>query len=280
MGIKNLFKILDLNQVNLSDIKKYKTIAVDISCWLHKVKYVDSCALALNKNHDGWKIAFINIFKPLCENHKLIFVFDGETPKIKQKEHERRRTDNIIIKKIGYELLKNHETKYRGMNMLLKLVEVKTLIPEVKKIIESLNSEWVQSEYEADQKLAQMSLSNQIDLIMTEDTDLIVYGCSKILYKYKNGKGELYDRSILFGDESNSGNRFFENWELFQRYCILSGCDYYSKKGISFRSAMKICKTDKTYKYWENSQDNNEIEKINNVLHVFIKVDPEYKLLN
>jgi hypothetical protein len=100
MGIKGLFSFLDLQEVDLTKISKFKRIAIDISCWLHKVKYTDNCALAIDKNHDGWKCALINIFKPFCKDHELIFVFDGKTPEIKRVEHERRRGDYQVLRRM------------------------------------------------------------------------------------------------------------------------------------------------------------------------------------
>ena len=67
----------------------------------------------------------------------------------------------------------------------VKLIEVSSLIPEAKRIItEELGSKFIEAEYEADQKLAQLSLLNEVDLIITEDTDLIVYGNKNyLIYK-------------------------------------------------------------------------------------------------
>ena len=100
MGIKNLLKFITFNDITLTDLKKFNKIAIDISCWLHKVKYADNCSLAINPNHDGWKCAFKNIFSPICKSHDVIFVFDGKTPKIKQKEHQHRRENFEIMKKM------------------------------------------------------------------------------------------------------------------------------------------------------------------------------------
>jgi 5'-3' exonuclease len=50
--------------------------------------------------------------------------------------------------------------------------------------------------YEADAQLAFLSKANIAQLIITEDSDLIVHGCEKILLKMKiemiGGNGDLY----------------------------------------------------------------------------------------
>jgi exonuclease-1 len=177
MGIKNLFDIVKLRKVQLEDLTNYKTIAVDISCWLHKVKYANNCALATNENDVSWKYVFKSIFKKLSAQHKLIFVFDGVVPLLKRPEHEKRRFDNTNIKKMGKELLKNKETKSKGLQMLVKTIEISNMYDAVKDIIvNDLKSTFVVAEFEADQKLAHMSIRGMVDLVMTEDSDLIVYG--------------------------------------------------------------------------------------------------------
>ena len=100
MGIKGLFNFIDLEKTSLADLEGVRRIAVDVSCWLHKVKYADNCALALNKNHDAWKCAFKHTFTRLCRDFEVVFVFDGKTPDFKKVEHERRREDFKILKKM------------------------------------------------------------------------------------------------------------------------------------------------------------------------------------
>jgi 5'-3' exonuclease len=100
MGIKGLLKLVKTTETRIADIADLKTIAVDVSCWLHKVKYVDNCALALDKMHDGWLCAFQNIFEDLAKNYQVIFVFDGKTPDLKRSEHERRRKSHPDLVKM------------------------------------------------------------------------------------------------------------------------------------------------------------------------------------
>ncbi len=101
MGIKGLFKLLNLKKVNIStDLDGVKKIAVDVSCWLHRVKYAGGCALGIDPEDEAWEKVFFNIFIKLRTYFDLVFVFDGKTPEIKRKEHERRRESNYMIKKM------------------------------------------------------------------------------------------------------------------------------------------------------------------------------------
>ena len=270
MGIKGLFSFLDLHETSIFQLQNINKIAVDISCWLHKVKYVDNCALAIDKNHTGWKRAFINIFKPLCTKFEVIFVFDGATPEIKRKEHDGRRVNNAAMRKLGLALLTNDLTKAKGMQTLVKLIEVETLLPQVKQLItDTLKAGYVDAEYEADQKLAYMSVNREVDLVLTEDSDLIVYGCPLIMYKYRSGKGMLYTREKTL----TQIDRFFENWGLFQRFCVLCGCDYYKHKGTAMQGAFKICRTTQNFNRWLAVQDDTAIKDLTYAVEMFTQFD-------
>jgi 5'-3' exonuclease len=100
------------------------------------------CALGLNKEDSGWKRAFTSIFKPLVSRgHQLLFVFDGKTPEIKKDEHNKRRINNVRNRELALELIKNEETRQKGLSVLVKTIEVSELIPEVKRIISDFGAQ-------------------------------------------------------------------------------------------------------------------------------------------
>ena len=150
------------------------------------------------------------------------------------------------------------------MYTLIKLIEVSDLVTETKRIIsEELLATYVDAEFEADQKLAELAMTGNVDLILTEDSDLIVYGCPKILYKFHGDSGMLYLRSKFVASLE------FGDWSLFQKFCVLCGCDYYKCEGVAIQKAKKICRTSKSYALWEVKQTDKEIELMQNALKVF-----------
>lgn len=91
--------------------------------------------------------------------------------------------------------------------------------------------------YEADAQLAYLSLNNFIDAVITEDSDLLVFGCTDVLFKMDNwGSGlrvrlqDVFDKVRI---KQGKKHIRLNNWsqEKFQSMCILSGCDYLPKKG-------------------------------------------------
>ncbi|KAL0224677.1 hypothetical protein RCL1_002589 [Eukaryota sp. TZLM3-RCL] len=101
-----------------------------------------------------------------------------------------------------------------------------------------LNVQVVQAPFEADSQLAYMSRIGVISTILTEDSDLILYGCSSILFKYDviNGTVDHFCSNSLhktiFGKS---------NISILLEICLLSGCDYLRHlPGIGIVTARKM----------------------------------------
>jgi exonuclease-1 len=64
-----------------------------------------------------------------------------------------------------------------------------------------------------------------VDIIITEDSDLLAFGAKRIFYKMNSvGEGEEIDSADL----PNCTAYDFKNWtnNMFLTLCIMSGCDY------------------------------------------------------
>ena len=60
------------------------------------------------------------------------------------------------------------------------------------------NVDCIVAPYEADAELAFLSMNGLADVVVTEDSDLTVFGCSKVLFKLLDtGDGVLYEREHL-----------------------------------------------------------------------------------
>jgi len=96
------------------------------------------------------------------------------------------------------------------------------------------------SPYEADAQLAYMWKTGKVDVVITEDSDLLAFGVKKCLFKMdKNGQGFEIDLDELKLVEDINFRTFTLDMLLIT--CILSGCDYLdSIKGIGFKKAHKL----------------------------------------
>ena len=94
--------------------------------------------------------------------------------------------------------------------------------------------------YEADAQLAYLARHGLADLIITEDSDLVLFGCPRILFKMDaGGSGQLIESSALPLSLGASADKF--SLERLRLACIVSGCDYLaSLPGVGLGKASKL----------------------------------------
>lgn len=110
-----------------------------------------------------------------------------------------------------------------------------------------INVDCIVAPYEADGQLAYLNRIKIADYVITEDSDLVLFGCSKILFKLDlAGWCVLVDADKLHLTMNCSLDKY--TMEKFRFMCILSGCDYVdSLPGIGLAKACKfILKTEET----------------------------------
>lgn len=85
--------------------------------------------------------------------------------------------------------------------------------------------DYIVAPYEADAQLAYLERRGTIDGIITEDSDLVVFGCKTVLYKM-NDEGRCIE--LLHQHRSRCKTLQFSLFTdaHFRQMAILSGCDY------------------------------------------------------
>lgn len=85
--------------------------------------------------------------------------------------------------------------------------------------------------------MAYLNKINYVDFVITEDSDLLLFGAKSLFYKmdnHFNGVSYLYE-NLKNCEEMNL--KFWSHSKFIQM-CILSGCDYLSSpKGIGLKTA-------------------------------------------
>ncbi|KAF3940693.1 hypothetical protein ABW19_dt0201533 [Dactylella cylindrospora] len=222
MGINGLLPLLKSIQ-KPSHIKQWKgqTVAVDAYGWLHRG--IISCAvdLALGK-HTTKYVEYAMHRVRMLKHYGVIpyIVFDGDyLPNKKGTELERERLGRTTQAHIE----------------LQKAIDVTPLmaryfIEELKKA----NVQYVVAPYEADAQMAYLEHMGMVSAIISEDSDLLVFGAKCLLTKLDQ-YGECV--AIHRADFSKTTDISLVGWtdDQFRRMAILSGCDYLSnipKMGI------------------------------------------------
>ncbi|CAG8521581.1 7569_t:CDS:2, partial [Funneliformis caledonium] len=136
------------------------------------------------------------------------------------------------------------------------------------------NVAYVVAPYEADAQLAYLEKKKYIAAIITEDSDLLVFGCRTVIYKLEpNGEGIEICRD-KFGDVQEIN---LLGWmdKSFRHMSMLAGCDYLpSITGIGLRSAHKYLKKYKTVeKVIQYLKNNNKIKVPPNYENDFKKAE-------
>ncbi|NWX90586.1 EXO1 Exonuclease, partial [Nothoprocta pentlandii] len=200
---------------------------------------------------------------------KPILVFDGCTlPSKKEVEKARREKRQANLLK-GKQLLREgklaeaKECFGRSVNVTHDMAR------EVIKAARTQGIDCIVAPYEADAQLAYLNKTGMVQAIITEDSDLLAFGCKKVFLKIdKFGNGLEIDQSRL-GNCKQLGNVFTE--EKFRYMCILSGCDYLpSIHGIGLAKACKLLKLA------NNPDIIKVIKKMGQYLKMNITVPEEY----
>ena len=233
MGIRNLNKYLlqnchnSIRNIHLSELKN-KKISVDISIYLYHFER--------NGNLINGICDMLNIFK--FYNIIPVFIFDGKPPnekkyilqerkkqKEKNKETIKELTDVLNSMSIDTSIICLEEKN----NILSNIERLKrqTLfitrdkIEQVKNIIRINGATYYDAPQEADELCSILTIREQVWGCMSEDMDMFIYGCPRIIRYFNIHKPtvKLYNiKNILF-----ELNVSFNN---FKQICILSGTDY------------------------------------------------------
>lgn len=236
MGITGLLPIVKKILVN-KHIRKYSNtrIAIDGHAWIHQVIPTIATELYFGKPTDKHTKIFMNKINNLLDyGITPVFVFDGDFLPSKEKTFVERREQRGKNKKaVEICLQKNELGKARELMKRCVSVSPEVLI-SILRILKTNEIEYIISPYEADSQLHFLQLIKYVDYIMTEDSDLIIYGADKILYKFSGTHVDEYDSKNLHLCK----DLFFRDNIL--DICILSGCDYLdSIKGVGLITAHK-----------------------------------------
>ncbi|KAL6101450.1 exo1 [Pungitius sinensis] len=241
MGISGLLQFIKDAAEPIS-VKKYKgqTVAVDTYCWLHKGAF--SCAEKLAKGEPTdqyvwYCMKFVEML--LAFGVKPVLVFDGRNlPSKKEVEKSRRDRREANLQK-GRQLLRDGKLS-EARDCFTRCINITpTMAHNLIKVARSRGVDCVVAPYEADAQLAYLTRSGLAQAVITEDSDLLAFGCKKVILKMdKQGNGLEIDQSNM-GRCQSLGNIFTE--EKFRYMCILSGCDYLaSLHGIGLGKACKL----------------------------------------
>ena len=261
MGIRYLNRYLrekcseEIKQIHLSKLEG-KIIVIDTSIYMYRFE------------GDGGLIDGIYQLIILLRHYNIIpiFIFDGVAPPEKQDLLKKRKKIKDIAEnrynEIKYKLINSNieESNYlqAELNLLRKqFIRLKNDdIENVKQLMSICGVSYYVADGEADQLCAKLVIENKAYACLSEDTDMFVYGCPRVL-RYLS----LLNSTVVIYDFNSILNKLEMTNKEFKEVCILSGSDYNSKitEDITLFKTMKWFNKYKIY--YNNLLINNVIYK-------------------
>ncbi|OLN96165.1 Exodeoxyribonuclease 1 [Colletotrichum chlorophyti] len=227
MGVSGLLPLLKSIH-RPTELKKFagETLGVDAYGWLHRGAI--ACAVDLAKGNPTRKYVDFAMHRVRMLKHFGVtpyLVFDGDYLPSKAATEGSRAKRREESKKTAMELLKAGKPSQASLEFQ-KAIDVtpemaRNLIDELKK----MGVSYVVAPYEADAQLVYLERQGLINGILSEDSDLLVFGCKKLLTKL-----DQYGNCIEINRRDFCACRevSLTGWTDadFRRMAILSGCDY------------------------------------------------------
>jgi len=287
MGIKFLNRFIQsqchtsVKHIHLSELNN-KKIVVDTSIYMYRFA-------ADNTLLENFYL-MISIFRKY--NIIPLFVFDGKPPKEKQELLKKRRQDKQLAEnkyndlKLGLENINTDTEKKELMSKLDTLKKdfvkiTRTDIENVKSLLQAYGISYLDAPGEADKLCAKMVCKNKAHACLSEDMDLFVYGCTRVL-RYLS----LLKKNVILYDMKGILSELKLSMDEFKYICIVSGTDYniYNGKNNLYQSLKYFKKYQKTtdddfYKWLEKHTDYvDNVDDLYNILNMFdLKLMEEYE---
>jgi exonuclease 1 len=232
-----------------TEIKKYdgNTLGIDGYGWLHRGAV--ACAIELAQGKPTRKYVDFVMHRVRLFKHFRVtpyFVFDGDYLPSKAGTEASREKRREASRKAGLELLKAgkpaqaHQELQKAIDVTPEMARL--LIEELKKA----QVPYVVAPYEADAQLIYLERQGLIDGIVSEDSDLLVFGAKRLLTKMdQHGQCIEINRKDFCGVREISLTGWTDT--EFRHMAIFSGCDYLDGlSNMGLKTAYRMIRKHKT----------------------------------
>ncbi|KAM9553737.1 flap endonuclease GEN homolog 1 [Salvelinus alpinus] len=233
MGVHDLWSILGpvRESVPLYSLTG-KTLAVDLSLWVCEAQHVQAMMGKVTKPH--LRNLFFRISSLTLMGVKLIFVMEGEAPKLKA-ETMSKRTD-MRFGGFDKSAPKKQTTKTTNRGRF------NAVLRECAEMLDCLGVPWVTAAGEAEAMCAFLDAQGLVDGCITNDGDAFLYGAQTV---YRNFNMNTKDPQVDCYRTSRVETELQLARETLVGLAILLGCDYIPKgiPGVGKEQALKLIQT-------------------------------------
>lgn len=248
MGISGLLPLLKSihKPCNLRKFSS-QTLGVDAYGWLHRGTIPCAIDLALGKPTTKYVDFVMHRVRMLIHfGITPYLVFDGDYLPSKDGTERERATKRAEAKEKGLELLRlgkiaqAHQELQKAVDVTPEMAAC--LMQELKKI----NVQYVVAPFEADSQLVYLEKQGLINGIVSEDSDLLVFGARVLVTKL-----DQYGECVMIRRDDFTACREISlvGWSdrEFRRMAIMGGCDYLDNiQGMGLKTAYRLIRKHKT----------------------------------
>ncbi|XP_028253394.1 flap endonuclease GEN homolog 1 [Parambassis ranga] len=232
MGVHDLWSIVEpvRESVPLYSLSG-KTLAVDLSLWVCEAQHVQAMMGKVTKPH--LRNLFFRVSSLTLMGVKLVFVMEGEAPKLKAETMSKRT-----------------ETRYGGFKKAPASKSVvntnrgrfKAVLRECAEMLDYLGMPWVTAAGEAEAMCAYLDSQGLVDGCITNDGDAFLYGAQTV---YRNFNMNSKDPQVDCYQTSRVQTELHLSRENLVGLAILLGCDYIPKgiPGVGREQALRLIHT-------------------------------------
>lgn len=285
MGIKNLRVLINKYSKSNEKIKKLsdhtdEILGLDTSCYLY-------AALTYQSHSDNNYLSyFVNqIINFLTHNITPVYIFDGEADEQKKEITLKKRKEKKEVA-----LQKIHDLQSQITNNDVDNVDNKTIYQQIfeekKKVIQVtpqhnqtlqtffdlIGIQYYICNIEADVLLGYLSKQGVVDGVLSNDSDLLLLGCSNLIKGYKNQKCSLIEWNL---------QEILESLKLSESQficcCILMGCDILqNQKNMGPINCYKMVQNIDYVKLLEKLKNLFDEEYVKSFIQVYEKFTQRY----
>nr|VZI14745.1 unnamed protein product [Spirometra erinaceieuropaei] len=175
-----------------------------------------------------------------------ILVFDGSNLPAKADTEARRRKSKKAYKEMALQYLREGNRK-AAQECFERCVDVTPeMARAVMKAARRLGVDCIVAPYESDAQLAYLAQAGYVDLVISEDSDLLMFGCKQVIFKLDlTGNGLLVTWSAGFGEKCCGIPASNFSPATLRQMGVLAGCDYFpGVPRIGLATAAKPTPTD------------------------------------
>ncbi len=253
MGV-NIYELVKSKEISLAELKG-KRLAIDAYLTLYQflsvIRQRDGTPLMDSKGNVTSHLSgiFSRITRLMRNDLRLIFVFDGEPPKLKMKEREKRkaRKDEAEAKyKAAVE-----QKDVTGMEKYAKRTAKlsREMVEEAKELVDALGIPVVQAPSEGEAQAAQLVKDGNAYAVATQDADVLMFGAPRLIKNLTLSPRKKMPGSFAYKDinpELIEMQEVLKALDITQDQLImlgiLVGTDYNNGgiKGIGPKTALKL----------------------------------------